>query len=162
MRATLKRVFRMSFRLVAALTILLIGAACAPRQDYRGIAIEQEKLDLIKVGQTSEGQVNALLGSPSTISTFPDWGTVYYYISSETETVAFLAPELIDQHVLAISFDRNSVVREIKRYGVKDGKQVAFIDRETPTRGKEMTVLEQLFGNLGRFNNSVGSGGRGR
>ncbi len=152
----------MSFRLVAVLSILLIGAACAPRQDYRGITIEQEKLDLIKVGQTSEGQVNALLGSPSTISTFPDWGTIYYYISSETETVAFLAPELIDQQVLSISFDRGGVVKEIKRYGLKDGKQVAFADRETPTRGKEMTVLEQLFGNLGRFNNSVGSGGRGR
>ena len=53
-------------------------------------------------------------------------------------------------------------VKEIKRYGLKDGKQIAFVDRETPTRGKEMTVLEQLFGNLGRFNNSVGSGGRGR
>lgn len=152
----------MSFRLVAVLSILLIGAACAPRQDYRGITIEQEKLDLIKVGETSEGQVNALLGSPSTISTFPDWGTVYYYISSETETVAFLAPELIDQQVLAIAFDKESRVKEIKRYGLKDGKQIAFVDRETPTRGKEMTVLEQLFGNLGRFNNSVGSGGRGR
>ncbi len=152
----------MSFRLAAVLSILLIGAACAPRQDYRGITIEQEKLDLIKVGETSEGQVNALLGSPSTISTFPDWGTVYYYISSETETVAFLAPELIDQQVLAIAFDKESRVKEIKRYGLKDGKQIAFVDRETPTRGKEMTVLEQLFGNLGRFNNSVGSGGRGR
>jgi outer membrane protein assembly factor BamE (lipoprotein component of BamABCDE complex) len=152
----------MSFRFVAVLTVLLLGAACAPRQDYRGITIDQEKLDLIKVGETSEGQVNALLGSPSTISTFPDWGTVYYYISSETETVAFLAPELIDQQVLAISFDKDSRVKEIKRYGLKDGKQVAFVDRETPTRGKELTVLEQLFGNLGRFNNSVGSGGRGR
>jgi outer membrane protein assembly factor BamE (lipoprotein component of BamABCDE complex) len=155
----------MSFRFAAVLTILLptvLLGACAPRQDYRGIAIEQEKLDLIKVGQTSEGQVNALLGSPSTISTFPDWGTVYYYISSETETVAFLAPELIDQQVLAIAFDKESRVKDIKRYGLKDGKQIAFVDRETPTRGKEMTVLEQLFGNLGRFNNSVGSGGRGR
>lgn len=154
----------MSFRLAAAFTILLsttlLATACAPRQDYRGIAIEEDKLNLIKVGETSEGQVSALLGSPSTISTFPDWGTVYYYISSETETVAFLAPELIDQQVVAISFDRNSRVKEIKRYGLKDGKQIAFVDRETPTRGKEMTVLEQLFGNFGRFNNSVGGGGR--
>lgn len=152
----------MSFRLAAIVSVLLLAAACAPRQDYRGIAIEQDKLDLIKVGESSEGQVNALLGSPSTISTFPDWGTVYYYISSETETVAFLAPELIDQQVLAIAFDKDGRVKDIKRYGLKDGKQIAFVDRETPTRGKEMTVLEQLFGNLGRFNNSVGSGGRGR
>jgi outer membrane protein assembly factor BamE (lipoprotein component of BamABCDE complex) len=150
----------MPFRFAAALTVLLFAAACAPRQDYRGITIDQEKLDLIKVGESSEGQVNALLGSPSTISTFPDWGTIYYYISSETETVAFLAPELIDQQVLAISFDKDSRVKEIKRYGLKDGKQVAFVERETPTRGKEMTVLEQLFGNIGRFNNTGRAAGR--
>ncbi|MEK9968271.1 MAG: outer membrane protein assembly factor BamE [Ferrovibrio sp.] len=152
----------MSFRFAAVLVIMLpavlLNAACAPRQDYRGITIDQEKVDLIKVGETSEGQVNALLGSPSTVSTFPDWGTVYYYISSETETVAFLAPELIDQQVLAIAFDKDSRVKDIKRYGLKDGKQIAFVERETPTRGKELTALEQLFGNIGRFNNAVGRG----
>src|SRR3546814_5080921 len=97
-----------------------------------------------------------LLGSPSTSSTFPDWGTTYYYISSETEAVAFLAPEVIEQQVLAIAFDKStSKVKDIKRYGLKDGKQIAFVDRETPTRGKELTVLEQLFGNFGRFNNDT-------
>lgn len=148
----------MSFRFAALLipTLLLGVAACAPRQDFRGIAIEEEKVALIKVGQSSEAQVNALLGSPSTISTFPDWGTTYYYISSQTDTVAFLAPELIDQQVLAISFDKDNRVKELKRYGMKDGKQVAFVERETPTRGKEMTVLEQVFGNLGRFNSTSG------
>lgn len=147
----------MSFRFAAIAALLLLGAtACAPRQDFRGIAIEEEKVALIKVGQSSEAQVNALLGSPSTISTFPDWGTTYYYISSQTDTVAFLAPELIDQQVLAISFDKENRVKEMKRYGMKDGKQIAFVDRETPTRGKELTVLEQVFGNLGRFNSTSG------
>jgi outer membrane protein assembly factor BamE (lipoprotein component of BamABCDE complex) len=60
---------------------------------------------------------------------------------------------VIDQQVVAISFDKQSEkVKDIKRYGLKDGKQVAFVERETPTRGKELTVLEQLFGNFGRFN----------
>lgn len=142
------------FGTALAVVLLLAAAACAPRQDYRGAAIDEDKIKLVQVGQSTEAQVGALLGSPSTISTFPDWGVTYYYISSETETVAFLAPELIEQQVLAISFDKDNRVKEVKRYGLKDGKQIAFIDRETPTRGKEMTVLEQLFGNLGRFNSS--------
>lgn len=147
----------MSIRVAAIAVLMLLGvAACAPRQDFRGITIEEDKLALVNVGQTTEPQVNALLGSPSTISTFPDWGTVYYYISSQTDTVAFLTPELIDQQVLAIAFDKENRVKEIKRYGLKDGKQVAFVDRETPTRGKELTFLEQLFGNLGRFNSTSG------
>lgn len=148
----------MSMRLFGtalAALLLLASAACAPRQDYRGSALDEDKLNLVQVGTSTEAQVNALLGSPSTISTFPDWGVTYYYISSETETVAFLAPELIDQQVVAIAFDKDNRVKEIKRYGLKDGKQVAFIDRETPTRGKELTFIEQLLGNLGRFNSST-------
>lgn len=144
------RVFQAAF----AALLLLGSVACAPRQDFRGTAIDEDKLKLVQVGQTTEPQVGALLGSPSTISTFPDWGVTYYYISSETETVAFLAPELIDQQVLAIAFDKDNRVKEIKRYGMKDGKQIAFVERETPTRGKELTFLEQIFGNLGRFNSA--------
>ncbi|MND02397.1 hypothetical protein D3C83_217680 [compost metagenome] len=34
-------------------------------------------------------------------------------------------------------------------YTLKDGKVVAFNGRETPTRGREMTILEQLLGNVG-------------
>lgn len=155
--------FHLRTALIAAL--LLAAAACAPRQEFRGAAIDEDKLKLIEVGQTTEPQVGTLLGSPSTKSTFPDWGTAYYYISSETEAVAFLAPELIDQQVVLIAFDKDSKVKEIRRYGMKDGKQIAFVERETPTRGKELTVLEQLFGNLGRFNSSSTSpnmGGVGR
>lgn len=147
------------FHAAIAALLLLGSAACAPRQDFRGTVIDEDKLKLVQVGQSTEPQVGALLGSPSTISTFPDWGVTYYYISSETETVAFLAPELIDQQVLAISFDKDNRVKEIKRYGMKDGKQIAFIERETPTRGKELTFLEQIFGNLGRFNSNSSSAG---
>jgi outer membrane protein assembly factor BamE (lipoprotein component of BamABCDE complex) len=139
--------------LLAAVLILML-AACAPRQDYRGVTIEEDKLKQIQVGQSTEAQVGALLGSPSTSSTFPDWGVTYYYISSETEAVAFLAPELIDQQVVAIAFDKDGKVKDVKRYGLKDGKQIAFIQRETPTRGKELTFLEQIFGNFGRFTKS--------
>lgn len=144
-----------SFAICAAVLLAAL-AACAPRQDYRGVVLDEDKLSQVALGQSSEAQVGALLGSPSTISTFTEWGTTYYYISSETEAVAFLAPELIDQQVVAISFDKDGKVQAIKRYGMKDGKQIAFVDRETPTRGKEMTVLEQLFGNLGRFNSPTG------
>ncbi|MEL3892336.1 outer membrane protein assembly factor BamE [Ferrovibrio sp. MS7] len=139
-------------------TLLLLAlfsavlAACAPRQDYRGAQIDEDRLKEVKIGST-EGQVSAAIGSPSTTSTFQQWGTTWYYISSETEAVAFMAPELIDQQVLAISFDKDGKVKEIKRYGMKDGRQVAFVERETPTKGKDMTILEQLLGNFGRFNN---------
>ena len=33
---------------------------------------------------------------------------------------------------------------------LKDGRVIAFNGRETPTRGRELTVLEQLLGTLGQ------------
>jgi CO/xanthine dehydrogenase Mo-binding subunit len=34
--------------------------------------------------------------------------------------------------------------------GLADGEQIAMNSRETPTRGRALTVLEQLLGNVGR------------
>lgn len=147
--------------LLALALFCSVLAACAPRVDYRGAQIDEDRLKQVEVGVSTEPQVNALLGSPSTTSTFQQWGTVWYYISAETEAVAFMAPELIDQQVLAILFGKDGKVSEIKRYGMKDGRQVAFVNRETPTKGKDITFLEQLLGNFGRFNNqSTGRGDR--
>ena len=39
----------------------------------------------------------------------------------------------------------------IKYYGLEEGKIISYVDRTTPTRGRELTVLQQLFGNLGRL-----------
>ena len=34
--------------------------------------------------------------------------------------------------------------------GLEDGQRVSMNDRETPTRGRQLTILEQLLGNVGR------------
>ncbi len=143
--------------LVCVLALAAGLAACAPRVDFRGAKIDEDALKSIQAGVSNQNQIATLLGSPSTTSTFDQWGTTWYYISAETEAVAFLAPETIDQQVLSIAFDKEGKVKEVKRYGMKDGRQVDFVSRETPTKGREITVLEQLLGNFGRFNNSGAS-----
>jgi len=90
------------------------------------------------------------MGSPSTVSTVD--GEAWYYISSKFETVAFYQPEEIERTVAAVYFDKTEAVQQIAYYGLEDGQIVNFVDRKTPTRGKELTILGQLFGNLGRFN----------
>ena len=53
-------------------------------------------------------------------------------------------------HIL-VSFDAANRVDILSEYDLEDGKPVIPTDRITPTAGKEITVLQQLFGNLGRF-----------
>ena len=83
------------------------------------------------------------LGSPSTIGTFD--GEVFYYISQKrVRQAAFLKPQLVDQSVLAIYFDKDGVVSQRANYTLKDGKVFDNISRTTPTGGKDLTFLQQL------------------
>ena len=36
-------------------------------------------------------------------------------------------------------------------YDVSDSRQVNYVSRTTPTRGRELTLLEQVLGNVGRL-----------
>jgi outer membrane protein assembly factor BamE (lipoprotein component of BamABCDE complex) len=129
---------------------LLLGiAACTPTIDARGDMPDPEALAQVKVGVTTEDQVQSLLGTPSTTMTYGE--DVWHYISGHERTVSFFTPVETDRTVISISFDKNGVVRDISRLGLKDGKTVDLVTRETPTAGKELSVLEQLVGNVGRF-----------
>ena len=65
--------------------------------------------------------------------------------------VAFKQPEVVARNVTAITFNKDSEqVESVNNYTLKDGKVIAFNGRETPTRGRELTILEQILGNVGR------------
>jgi outer membrane protein assembly factor BamE (lipoprotein component of BamABCDE complex) len=64
------------------------------------------------------------------------------------ESYTYNPPRVVDRTVLAVSFDQNGVVRDIRRYGLEDGRIIDLTDRTTETGGRQLGVLEQLFGNL--------------
>jgi outer membrane protein assembly factor BamE (lipoprotein component of BamABCDE complex) len=51
--------------------------------------------------------------------------------------------------VVAIEFDEQGVVTGIGQFGLEDGQIVDLVTRTTPTYGSQLTILEQLFGNIG-------------
>ncbi|HLB79461.1 MAG TPA: outer membrane protein assembly factor BamE [Dongiaceae bacterium] len=137
----------------AALAAAFALAACQPRIDARGNLPDPDTVAQIQPGVQSRAEVADLLGSPSVEGTFDD--KTWYYISGRTETYAFFAPKVVDQQVLVVEFDDAGLVSGVERYGVEDGRAIDPVGRETPTSGQELTFLQQLFGNLGRFNKPV-------
>ena len=131
---------------------MLLLAACAAREEFRGHKTDPDQLAQIKAGSQGPDEVRGLLGSPSSISTFGEAGITWYYIARETSQVAWLAEETVDQRVVAIDFGKDGKVADIRQIGMKDGKAVEPVERVTPTKGKELTVVEQFLGNLGKFN----------
>lgn len=136
--------------IVLAAAVLL--AACTPRIEIRGNLPDPDVLAELEIGALNKRQVEEMFGSPSSVSTFGNEN--WYYISERTETTAFYAPEVVDRKVVVISFDDKGVVRDFASLGLEDGRIIELVERKTPTAGHEITFLQQLFGNLGRFEDS--------
>ena len=131
------------------IALVLLSASCSPIVENRGYVFDEKLLDQIKVNETISNDVMDILGSPSTTSAIN--ASTWYYIYSKAETVAFYHPTVTDRRVLAVSFNDDNKVNNLKYYGLEEGKIISYVDRTTPTRGRELTVLQQLFGNLGRL-----------
>ena len=129
---------------------LAVGASgCATKLANRGNHVDPKVLAEIAPGKQTREEVSELLGSPSSVTTFGD--DTWYYISNRTETFAFFVPEVLERQVVKIKFGPDGKVNTIDTLNLDDGKQVELVKRTTPTHGTEMTVLEQVVGNLGRF-----------
>ena len=131
----------MRFVALAITSAMLLG--CTPVIDTRGYLPDPAAEASIKVGADTKTTIQGRLGDPSTQATFG--GDTWYYISSIHKRVAFFDPRVQTRSILAVYFDKDGKVANIKHYGLKDGNVVAFETRETPTRGREVTFLEQLF-----------------
>jgi outer membrane protein assembly factor BamE (lipoprotein component of BamABCDE complex) len=145
-----RSLYRRTLLAGVGLALALSATACAPRIDQRGNKPDEEQVVQINPGVDDKNRVAELIGTPSTISTFND--RTWYYISKRTETTAFFEPEVMEQEILAIAFDDGGVVESMRIYGEEDGHTIAYVDRTTPTEGNELTIMQQLLGNLGRFN----------
>jgi outer membrane protein assembly factor BamE (lipoprotein component of BamABCDE complex) len=139
----------MGMRTGVLLSAAILLAACSPTIDQRGNLPDADNVLAIQPGVSTKDEVSQLLGTPSTIATFTD--KTWYYISKRTETVAFFSPDVTDQQVLVVRFDDTDVVEQVALLGMDDANDVGMVDRETPTYGQQLTIMQQLLGNIGRF-----------
>lgn len=131
-----------------ALAVLAIPAACAPSQTYHGYLPDEARPDQIEPGVDSKTTVLARLGTPSTKSIFDD--DTWIYMSTVRERFAFYRPKTTVRDITAIKFNEDNSVEEVLKYNMDDGEVVQFASRVTPTRGRELSLLEQIFGTVGQ------------
>jgi outer membrane protein assembly factor BamE (lipoprotein component of BamABCDE complex) len=144
--------------------LLTIGAAaalaaCGATVEQRGNLPSADEIAQLKPGKTTKDQVLKIMGSPSSVSVFNDKD--WYYISARTSQLAFFQPKVVDQEVYVVDFNDDGVVRAVEHKTLRDGEVITPVARTTPAPGRELTFLEQLIGNLGRFNRGGGGGGGG-
>lgn len=137
---------RLSAVLIAASAFT---AACAPVQSYSGFRPDRNDTEIPdpQPGVDTRDTVMQRFGSPSSTAIFDQ--TTWYYVSAVQERVAFYTPRTTRRRVMVVRFDGDTVT-DVEKFGLERGRIVAYDDHETPTRGRELSVIEQLLGNVGQ------------
>jgi outer membrane protein assembly factor BamE (lipoprotein component of BamABCDE complex) len=142
-------------RLAAALQALALASslgACslfAPPRETRGALFDPEVVKELVPGVQTRRDVLALLGTPTLTPAFDD--LTWFYVGGITRQRVARHQALVEQEVIAIHFTLEGTIDKVEMLTLADAQQVRFVSRETPTPGTERNVMQQLFGNIGRF-----------
>ena len=140
----------MLLRALALGTAVIALSACVSTRQQHGYVMERGEATLdAQVGIDTRESVLARYGEPSLRPALSD--DVWYYVTSGTNSRAFFDTETIRRQVTAFAFDAEGHVAAVESYGLEDGKPVELVGRETPTRGKELSFIEQLMGGAGQI-----------
>jgi len=140
-----------------AAAILLTLAGCARVKDHQGYVLDETLVAAIQPGVDTRDSVLGTLGRPTFTGQFSpdDW----YYVSRDTRNLAFRSPRPNAQTILRVRFSQAGTVEAVDRRGMEAVASIDPMNDKTPTLGRNTSLLEELFGNIG----AVGATGeRGR
>lgn len=131
--------------------IVLIASSCSRGSEIQGYMFRPDDVASLTIGKTTKEEVMRKFGSPSSKS---DFGVeTWFYVSKKTKSVAFFEPKTLEQDVLALEFN-GETLSNIKKLGLNEARNIAFSKDFTPTEGNTIGFFEQILGNVGKFNKS--------
>ena len=138
---------------LAALTIAIGLAGCSlfqPVAQLHGNKVDADQLKELTPGTSTRADVSALIGSPTLHATFDD--NTWIYVSEVTRPRIGRTMGVEEQKVVVLTFDDRGVLSGVQTKTDADSLPVSVVARTTPSPGSEASFLQQLFGNIGRFN----------
>ncbi len=141
---------RLALPAASALTLLAACSVFEMPPQVRGNRVEADMLKELTPGTSTRADVSSLLGSPTTKGTFDD--NQWIYIGALTRPEVGRTQGVISQDVTLVTFNGQGVLQSVKRLNQNDALPVDVVARATPSPGSEASVLQQLLGNVGRFN----------
>lgn len=129
--------------------IIFCLTACAPTEATRGNIVEDFRIAEVTPGVSTRTNVLKSLGSPTTQAPFDD--KIWYYIGEKTEKRGIFDPKVVDKKVIVVTFNDDGIVEDIQNIKA-DSIKIPKVRDKTPTSGNDITVMQQLLGNVGRFN----------
>lgn len=132
------------------LSLAVLGlVACEDTIRNHGWVGERHDIESLEAGKAHVLDVEKKLGAATFSSSFGKERKIYYIASQTVQGVSFLRPRLLRYAAYGLSFDEKGYLVRVEN--VSD--DVVFItptSRETPTVGRERSLLERGLTNIGR------------
>ena len=125
----------------------------------QGYIADEELASSVQPGVDNKQSVEKALGRPTMSGQWSD--DTWYYISRDTQQLAFARPTPQSQRVMIVRFDKDGNVASDERRGMEQIANISPNSDKTPTLGREASLLEDLFGNLGTVGTMPGGGAGG-
>jgi outer membrane protein assembly factor BamE (lipoprotein component of BamABCDE complex) len=131
---------------------LLLGGCSyfQAQKELRGNRVDADSLKELVPGTSTKADVTALIGSPTATATFDN--NTWLYVSEVTRPRIGRVEGVLSQHVVVLSFTGQGVLQHVDQLDQDDSIPVTVVARTTPSPGTEASFLQQLFGNIGKFN----------
>jgi outer membrane protein assembly factor BamE (lipoprotein component of BamABCDE complex) len=139
--------------LTLLLSVSLLIGGCSffeATSQLRGNKVDADQLKELVPGTSTRADVTALIGSPTARATFDD--NTWLYVSEVTRPRVGRTLGVLSQTVLVLNFNDQGVLQTLQQVGEDDSVPVSVVARTTPSPGTEASFMQQLFGNIGRFN----------
>jgi len=152
----------MKLALLKVSTIVVAGvliAGCATNRVHKGAVLDTQLASSIKPGIDNKASVQKLLGGPTFAGQFNP--NEWYYVSRDTNQLAFRNPRPTKQTVLLVRFDQAGNVLSTQQTGKELVLGLDPSKRSTPTLGRKKSFFDELFGNIGTIGAPGTPGGSG-
>lgn len=141
----------MKQKTISSIIFINMLTACSPTYIYRGTNIEKEDIKEIKIGKSTQDDVIALFGKASAQTINPKINVnKSIYVWKVLKEKTFTQPQLVEQKVLTIEFDRNLKVKAIDLKEGLNGLQLKHHEEITKTAGQDISLWKEVFSNFGR------------
>ncbi|MBV7256199.1 outer membrane protein assembly factor BamE [Pacificimonas sp. WHA3] len=141
-----------------SLASLMFTSGCTRLRAQQGYVGDEELITAIAPGVDNRESVERTLGRPTFVSQWDDG--IWYYVARRTKQLAFLESKPSAQEVMVVRFDTAGNVTTVDRR--KGLEQVASFEPtgdKTPVFGRDTSLFEDIFGNIGRVSSVPGAGG---
>ena len=136
------------------ISLILIGllSACGLENYPGGDLPTQARLSSVQMGDSKE-KVIRILGTPATENvTLSDGTSFLIYAQNLKSSRAFLDPKEIKRDVYVYYFNKKGKMTDSQHLTLDDSRHISYDSAETKVEGHDLSVVEQIVQNFGRYN----------